>query len=1413
MARLSFLCLALALLFAAVVAQDAVVVPKPADQVCLSDQDCTSILATCCDTVCQYVAANLTASRALVTVKSDTCTKFTGTCPTLNAPCTVPKISCIMQAPGVTGAATGICTVVTQTSEPSPVPTQTTTEPSPIPSPVAPTCTAFDNACTWSCGTQEQATAAANANGGTACKPSGLVGCKNSCLQKFAQCSMSATAGCGFVALNNSLEVCNRACDAEWAPTPSPVAPTCVAFSNSCVYTCGNQAEATAAAGSNAQCMPSVVQHCKNTCYQSFSTCGTTAAGGVGCTFTAINNSLTTCLRVCDTPTEVPTPTPTPAPAVCGTLVSSGCLNTCQLLDTRSVNATCTSTIAADVACKNKCTLAAKCAATAGLDNTASCAYQGTGYGDCIKACETATIVPTPSPVATSPVTTSPVATTTCQGFLNTCVYVCGTSSQAVAAEGSSLTCRPTATVGCKNSCYERFAKCSSTASLNGAAGSTCSFSAINASLETCLRVCDTPTPVPTPSVVVNPIVPCSVWVTSECTNNCLSSSLRMMNVTSCGTEITVSSTAQCLNKCTLTAKCSADANGACAYTGTGYADCVKACTAAPVCQAFSSSCQWTCGTPAQATGAADSNLVCKPSALAACKNTCLQTWATCGVTAGTVSSCSFTASDSTALAVCNRECEATYNQIPTPVPSPTTPPAPTCTAFTNAGCEYACASSDFAASQPDSSLTCKPSANTGCKNQCKVNYARCSFTSNTASTCGFLAVDALFDTCIKECDAKFPPVVDVPTCAVSQDANNDCKNVCGTAQLSATANGVALECAPRNADTQCINRCNVEFATCSAVNGQCSYIYRNTSAYLTCTSACTATVPTPATCSIFNDAKCQQSCLDSRIAMPTYACTGATAVDAVVTCRNKCAATAKCSVLSSGCGFVGTGYADCVAKCDVPVNPPSTLTCVTSGCYGDICSATAIRPLTCEATTPCKAKCLATSTCTAVSVDKCDWSLSQTTIDCLAKCTDVVPPPPANPTCVPGGCPSNPTCLPSTLRATTANVVSNDTINCPDVVPSCETRCLAYAQCSVLPTLVATDVAQCGWTANSASPSQYGDCLAKCKVENAGCFASSCGTECLSYFKQEVCPATLAAPDCATRCKLAYSKCGLTKGACSFSVVDGYDKCLDSCTVKPPVSTCPNGAAPYNCLVNPCDVTKCPAYPSATCTADYCGGCNAIFKVDGRVVNCDNCASLPCDKCVATAGCGFCSGSFVDGATGTAKPVGACVSDRTAATCLANNVDVVSSASGKCPTTASTSTTEVRDVAPLQDQVVAAAPKSSVLSRFSLIITMVIKETSTDSVNKDNLIKMFVDVIGDGSPSTTDRVEICDVLKAALVKTETTIDASALKCQLDDKVSAKRDAGMIASLTYPGTTATSSASFATASIAAVVLAAVALLF
>ena len=42
------------------------------------------------------------------------------------------------------------------------------------------------------------------------------------------------------------------------------------------------------------------------------------------------------------------------------------------------------------------------------------------------------------------------------------------------------------------------------------------------------------------------------------------------------------------------------------------------------------------------------------------------------------------------------------------------------------------------------------------------------------------------------------------------------------------------------------------------------------------------------------------------------------------------------------------------------------------------------------------------------------------------------------------------------------------------------------------------------------------------------------------------------------------------------------------------------------NCLLNPCDVTECPAHPEAVCNADYCGGCHARFyNADGEDVDC----------------------------------------------------------------------------------------------------------------------------------------------------------------------------------------------------------------
>eukprot|EP00245_Coleochaete_scutata_P015521 TRINITY_DN6946_c0_g3_i1.p1 TRINITY_DN6946_c0_g3~~TRINITY_DN6946_c0_g3_i1.p1 ORF type:complete len:246 (+),score=34.28 TRINITY_DN6946_c0_g3_i1:135-872(+) len=41
------------------------------------------------------------------------------------------------------------------------------------------------------------------------------------------------------------------------------------------------------------------------------------------------------------------------------------------------------------------------------------------------------------------------------------------------------------------------------------------------------------------------------------------------------------------------------------------------------------------------------------------------------------------------------------------------------------------------------------------------------------------------------------------------------------------------------------------------------------------------------------------------------------------------------------------------------------------------------------------------------------------------------------------------------------------------------------------------------------------------------------------------------------------------------------------------------------NCLVDPCQFAKCPKNSSATCVSNYCGGCNAVFYLNGVPVKC----------------------------------------------------------------------------------------------------------------------------------------------------------------------------------------------------------------
>ncbi|XP_062609247.1 deleted in malignant brain tumors 1 protein-like [Saccostrea cucullata] len=53
-------------------------------------------------------------------------------------------------------------------------------------------------------------------------------------------------------------------------------------------------------------------------------------------------------------------------------------------------------------------------------------------------------------------------------------------------------------------------------------------------------------------------------------------------------------------------------------------------------------------------------------------------------------------------------------------------------------------------------------------------------------------------------------------------------------------------------------------------------------------------------------------------------------------------------------------------------------------------------------------------------------------------------------------------------------------------------------------------------------------------------------------------------------------------------------------------VELCPDGQSFVNCFVAPCDVSTCPAFPTAICKDDYCGGCNAVWSLNDTDVTSD---------------------------------------------------------------------------------------------------------------------------------------------------------------------------------------------------------------
>lgn len=64
--------------------------------------------------------------------------------------------------------------------------------------------------------------------------------------------------------------------------------------------------------------------------------------------------------------------------------------------------------------------------------------------------------------------------------------------------------------------------------------------------------------------------------------------------------------------------------------------------------------------------------------------------------------------------------------------------------------------------------------------------------------------------------------------------------------------------------------------------------------------------------------------------------------------------------------------------------------------------------------------------------------------------------------------------------------------------------------------------------------------------------------------------------------------------------------------------ANCPAGLV--KCFANPCSGSSCSNYPSATCIPNFCGGCNAHFFYTGRNVT-DRCDDV-CEDGMPTVAC-----------------------------------------------------------------------------------------------------------------------------------------------------------------------------------------------
>ncbi|XP_030852499.1 tenascin-like [Strongylocentrotus purpuratus] len=174
---------------------------------------------------------------------------------------------------------------------------------------------------------------------------------------------------------------------------------------------------------------------------------------------------------------------------------------------------------------------------------------------------------------------------------------------------------------------------------------------------------------------------------------------------------------------------------------------------------------------------------------------------------------------------------------------------------------------------------------------------------------------------------------------------------------------------------------------------------------------------------------------------------------------------------------------------------------------------------------------------------------------------------------------------------------------DCDDVIVNCFVNPCDYSVCSANPD------AECrsNYCGGCNADFYVDDVQVNCSACPEGMTFNECGSGCgpssCDNLSNDICPLF-----CFAGC---FCPEGLVKDR------DGGDHCI-------PLDQCQDDCDDVivNCVVNPCEVSVCSAYPDAECRSNYCGGCNADFYVDDVQVNCSACPEgMTFNEC--GSGCG----------------------------------------------------------------------------------------------------------------------------------------------------------------------------------------------